>query len=117
MADYIPRNMQGKKALFKPDKIMFIRAQNKTYNNLRKNEKFKSVADLPSTDQDIVGIKRLMRKLGAKAENAHYEIIDLVDADLLTFKRAMNKAEDWLFEGAAEGEKRCLFFYYTGHGF
>lgn len=63
----------------------------------------------------MASIKRLMKNLGS--ENANCKIVDLVDADHLDFKKAMNKAEEWLMEAAELGEKRCLFFYYTGHGF
>ena len=123
MADYIPLNQQrklslnqqGKLALFKPTQIMFMKIQNKTYNNTKKNPKLKNVADLPSTDQDMASIKRLTKKLGAEAK--HCILIEVVDADFMTFKKTMNRAENWLLEAEEMGEKRCLFFYYTGHGF
>jgi len=92
-----------------------MRSQNRSYMNLRKNPKFKNVSDLPSTDQDIASIKSLMKKLGS--EEAHCKIIDIVDGDVLDFKKAMHDAEGWLLEAEELGEKRLLFFYYTGHGF
>ena len=61
------------------------------------------------------GIKRLTKKMGADPANSI--IIDLVDPDLLKFRSAITQAETWLLEGAELGEKRCLFYYYTGHGF
>ena len=94
---------------------MFIRAHNKSYNNLRKRKGFEGVKDLPASDKDIGGIKRLMKRLGS--EHAHCKIKDIVDGDLLDFKVAMNIAEFWLLEAEKLGEKRCLFFYYMGHGF
>ena len=89
MANSFPQQSQdsGELDLIKPTHIMFIRAQNKNYDKLRKNKKFKHVKDPTFTGSDIVGIKRVMKKLGAK--KAHRVIIDLVDADYLEFEVAM----------------------------
>ena len=100
------------KPIFKTRTILWFRVQNKTFDKTRMNPKFRNVKDLPSTDEDMVSIKRLSKKLGSD----DCEIIDLVDADYLDFRKAMIYAEGWLVEASPE-EKRCLFFYYTGHGF
>jgi len=58
-------------------------------------------------------MKRLAKNLGADDD----DIIHILDADFTTFKLKMNEAETWLLKGESLRENRCLFFYFTGHGF
>ena len=113
MSDHIPLARQKKLPIFKPVKTLFLLVQNKHYDRLKLLVPFQHVTDLASTDKDIEVIKRLAKKLGAKDA----DIIHVLDADHSTFKKQMNAAEAWLLEGESLGENRCLFFYYTGHGF
>ena len=117
MSDHVTQAEQRKKPprkpLFKPAKTLFMFVQNKNYNLLRQHEAFQHVSDLDTTDEDIKVMKGIAKKLGAKDD----DIIHILDANRSTFKQEMNAAEAWILEGETLGENRCLFFYYTGHGF
>ena len=57
----------------------------------------------------------LAKRLGS--DEKKNQLIYLEDVDYSGFRRVMNKAEAWLDEAEESGENRCIFFYYTGHGF
>jgi len=60
-------------------------------------------------------MKGLMEGLGS--DEPQNKLVILKDASYDTFRKELNKAEAWVDEADKEEENRCIFFYYTGHGF
>jgi len=56
-----------------------------------------------------------MAKLGAA--NPNWEVTLIKDGRHRDFQGAFLKAENWAFAGADLHQNRCVFVYFTGHGF
>ena len=105
-----------KKPEFYPELYHVMIFANGRYDSLRNCPKFPYVQDLTeSTDTDVNSILDLIAKLGAA--NPNWEVNMIKDGRHRDFRKAYNKAETWSIQAEEQCQNRCIFVYYTGHGF
>ena len=106
--------VKKKKAVFVPDKRIFVLVGNATYSTRREDEGYAGFSDLPAVYNDLENMKKGLKKaLGAQDS----EIMEMKDIDFAKLSKTMITLNEQIIANWVTGSKNTLiFFYYAGHG-
>ena len=82
------------------------------YDELRKEEAFKDIKDLPAVKEDLKTIELGVMHLGFTKD----EIQVMEEPSFADIKKTMYTVQNKIYNANEEGEKTLLFVYYAGHG-